>query len=358
MKNQAFNPIAPLTGNDSYMIFSFDRVTLRFGYMNPLFQQFFGSSTCQSGFGAFVNELHEEDRALLESLLRFGDDKSIEGLVLRRITFGQISYLKCNFYPILDTSQVFALAQDISDILEANNVVLKHNAQKNAILTILSHDVVGALSTASTLIDFAYGKASSQEMPKVQEILSVVQQICKSNIQMIRSFLQKEFLTSLSVPVVSVRNDIVDSLRKLVEQYKVMKTQLGVNVIFYSNQDQIFLQVDREKLIQVVNNLISNALKFTPKGGSISVSAVETDRAIELKIQDTGVGIPDHMKHDIFSKFSAARREGLHGEKPNGIGLWVIKTMVEWLGAEISFQSKEGCGTTFVVSFLKEGRPR
>jgi len=321
--------------------------------MNQLFRKRFKSLSLKGTFEEFVNQIHAEDRDRLLSLLPFSVHKAIQGLILRFFLGEDIRHLKCNFYPTKEGGQVFALVEDVTKNVEYNDNLLKHNAKKNAILTILSHDVAGALSTAVNLIDLAQHKAQLGELQNASDALAAAKDICKTNISMIRTFLKKEFLSTLSSPLNTGRHDIVRSLRNLIEQYKVMQSELGIEVLFRSNKEHIYMETDRDKLIQVFNNLISNALKFTPKGGSVMLCAKEKENVIELSVQDNGMGIPDHLKGDIFTKFSAAKREPLNGEESHGIGLWVIKIMVEWLGGNIHFESQENEGTNFLVTFFE-----
>lgn len=346
-------PIPPLTGNTHFLMFSFDLDSGRINYANPLFRQQFKFLSLNGTFDEFLKHIHLEDRDELLSLLPFTGHKAIQGLILRFYLEEDIRHLKCNFYPIKEGGQVFALFEDITQNVKYNDNLLKHNAKKNAILTILSHDVAGALSTAVNLIDLAQRNAQLGEVQKVQEALTAAKDICKSNISMIRTFLKKEFLATLSVPVNTNRHDIVHSLRNLIDQYKVMQHELGIEVLFRTNKEHIYMETDRDKLIQVFNNLISNALKFTPEGGTVTLCAKEKDTVIELSVQDNGIGIPDHLKEDIFTKFSLAKRDALNGEESHGIGLWVIKIMVEWLGGNIHFESQENKGTNFLVTFFK-----
>lgn len=346
-------PIPPLTDNTHFLMFSFDLDSGRITDTNQLFRQRFKFLSIKGTFEEFLKHLHAQDRDRLLSLLPFSEHKAIQGLILRFFLGEDIRHLKCNFYPIKQGGQVFALIEDITQNVEYNDNLLKHNAKKNAILTILSHDVAGALSTAVNLIDLAQRKAQLGEVQMVQEALTAAKDICKSNISMIRTFLKKEFLATLSVPLNTDRHDIVHSLRNLSDQYKVMQSELGIEVLFRSNKEHIYMETDRDKLIQVFNNLISNALKFTPKGGTVTLCATEKETVIELSVQDNGIGIPDHLKEDIFTKFSLAKREALNGEDSHGIGLWVIKIMVEWLGGNIHFESQENKGTNFLVTFFK-----
>jgi len=105
--------------------------------------------------------------------------------------------------------------------------------------------------------------------------------------------------------------------------------------------------------LQVINNLISNAIKFTEDGGAINLSVNEGSETILIEITDTGIGIPQKFHANLFEKFSNARRTGLKGEPSVGLGMSIIKTIVEWHRGKIWFKSEENMGSTFYIEIAK-----
>src|SRR5207253_7910739 len=110
---------------------------------------------------------------------------------------------------------------------------------------------------------------------------------------------------------------------------------------------------DDTKFMQVINNLISNAIKFTPDGGEITVSLEEKEETVLITVADTGIGIPEKFHATLFDKFSAARRPGIKGEPSVGLGMSIIKMIVEWHQGHIWFDSQENKGTTFYIEIPK-----
>ena len=104
----------------------------------------------------------------------------------------------------------------------------------------------------------------------------------------------------------------------------------------------------------MINNLISNAIKFTPDGGHITLSIEDQQDVVLFTVADTGVGIPAKFHDTLFSKFTKARRAGLKGEPSIGLGMSIIKTIVNWHEGKIWFESEEKKGTTFYIELPKE----
>ncbi|MEI8345747.1 MAG: ATP-binding protein [Candidatus Omnitrophota bacterium] len=110
------------------------------------------------------------------------------------------------------------------------------------------------------------------------------------------------------------------------------------------------LWVDPQKITQVINNLLSNAVKFSHPGGKITVRAADAGAdTVEISISDTGVGIPDGELSQIFKPFAKLSVKATRGEKSTGLGMVIVKNIVEAHGGTIRVESAPSKGTT--VSF-------
>jgi signal transduction histidine kinase len=107
------------------------------------------------------------------------------------------------------------------------------------------------------------------------------------------------------------------------------------------------LRADRAKLRRILVNLVSNALKFTPKGGRVRLGASREGPLVRVSVADTGVGIQREDLHDIFDKYAQARSRATRSEKGTGLGLYITRQLVELHGGKISVQSEVGRGSTF-----------
>lgn len=149
------------------------------------------------------------------------------------------------------------------------------------------------------------------------------------------------------------RVDVVRMAKRTVQQYQ--ESERRINKVFHlsASSDSIFIELDENKFMQSINNLISNAIKFTPDGGIITVSLEEEEEAVLFKVADNGIGIPEKYHVTLFEKFTNARRPGIKGEPSVGLGMSIIKTIVEWHHGKIWFESEVNKGTTFYISLPK-----
>lgn len=123
----------------------------------------------------------------------------------------------------------------------------------------------------------------------------------------------------------------------------------GINLIFDTEVEEHFIKCDPDKIERIMLNLLSNAAKYTEKGGTINVDLLFDDLFVKVIVKDSGVGIPDNMKKEIFKKFEQVqnRKEKKLG---SGIGLALVKSLVELHGGNIEVESQLGKGSTFIVS--------
>ena len=116
--------------------------------------------------------------------------------------------------------------------------------------------------------------------------------------------------------------------------------------------DEVKIVGSASLLEMVFNNLISNAIKFTDEGGKISISLKQEKKNVIVKVKDTGCGISQEVGSRIFDKFYQA--DTSHSAEGNGLGLALVKKVIDVIGGEISVESKVGEGSSFIIKLKKE----
>lgn len=249
-------------------------------------------------------------------------------------------------------------AEDITARKEYLEATLKFNAKKNAILEILSHELAAPFANIQGLATLLEHSVSEGET--VEEWIRYIRENAQKGSDLIRNFVDAEFLESSRVVLHKERTDLVAIFRTMLEDYQRAEGLIAKQFILSSPAPSIYLSVDTFKFMQAINNLISNAIKFTPDNGRIEVSIQERPSeatsapAVLISVADNGIGIPAKLQPVVFDKFTKARRPGLRGEKTTGLGMSVIKTIVELHQGRVWFKSTEGEGTTFYVEVPKE----
>lgn len=111
----------------------------------------------------------------------------------------------------------------------------------------------------------------------------------------------------------------------------------------------VTIHADPDKLLRVLNNVIVNAIKFSPEGETIRVRVAEAEKGVTISVQDHGLGIPESAMAHLFDPFTTSKRAGTAGEQAFGLGLYISKQIVEAHGGKIWLESEEGQGTTFYI---------
>ena len=251
---------------------------------------------------------------------------------------------------------IAGLAEDITDFKHYSEVELKFSHKKNAIIQMLAHDLAGPLGTIQSLSSLVTTRVKVYKDEALVNVVGLITETSRSGLRLIRDFLEQEFLESAATVLLKSRVNLVEKCTLLVEQYQASSQSTALQFTLSSSDPSVYANVDEVKFIQVITNLVANAVKFTPDDGQISIRVDDQEEAgtVRVTIRDNGIGIPEKYHAGLFDKFTKARRPGLRQEPTTGLGMSIIKTIVEWHGGKIWFESEENQGTTFFVEVPRE----
>jgi len=136
-------------------------------------------------------------------------------------------------------------------------------------------------------------------------------------------------------------------LHRSIELNRLYADRLKVRYELRGPLPEVSLLADRERLLQVMTNLLSNAAKFSPEGGAIVIGASVGGRLARVTVTDQGPGVPVEFRNRIFEKFAQAAGPATQRHRGSGLGLAISKTIIESMGGQIGFDSVSGTGTTF-----------
>jgi two-component system, OmpR family, sensor histidine kinase VicK len=359
IKNYVLEKIAQ-SQNHLFFIFDFGRKT--FVELNGSFEKVFEepTSTIKQRPEILWEMVHEDDKTFVmdffkETIARLKKEQKVDFRI--KTLSGRLKFISANIFLIEKGSdEVFisGFAQDISEYKAFEQTLFEVSAKKNSALEILSHDLTGPLTMVQNLSYQIQQQCSMVEMADVNMYADLITDTCERAIRMIKSLVNHEFLASSEVTLNIDRLDLVYKINDLILFYKKSEQHILKQFRFNSSVDKIFVEIDEIKLIQVINNLISNAIKFTHDNGIIEISLQETEDSVLIICIDNGIGIPAKDQEFVFDKFTKARRNGLKGEESVGLGLSIVKKIVELHKGKIWFESEENKGTSFFVEIPKK----
>ncbi|WP_210490737.1 PAS domain-containing sensor histidine kinase [Rufibacter aurantiacus] len=340
-------------------LFAFDTDSDQFVYLSPAFKEIFKIQEDQSDIAALLQQVHPDDQEHVLSKLTEANEPGICPEIEFRIKLtGQEEQWVCLRPTVLEQSTgerlIIGQAEDISFQRQYNDNLKKFSNKKNSILNILSHDLAGPMGMIHGLSEILLERLGDKADEDALEIIHLIDKSSQNGTRLIQEFIKKEFLEAANTGVITRRVNLVEKFREALVEYNHFEGKmLSVHFEFTPAQEEIYAQVDDNKFMQAINNLISNALKFTPDGGRITVGLEEKESQVLITVADTGVGIPEQYHATLFEEFTKARRPGLKGEPSVGLGMSIIKTIVEWHHGHIMFESEEGEGTTFYITLPK-----
>lgn len=149
-------------------------------------------------------------------------------------------------------------------------------------------------------------------------------------------------------------NEINDDIINLIENVTLSVADYienkGISITFDTDIEEKIIAHDPEKIERIILNLLSNAVKFTPRDGNIIVKVEDNTSTICIRVKDTGRGIPNSKLDSIFERFVQVDKSLTRNHEGSGIGLSIVKSLVELHGGKISVKSKEGKGTEFIIN--------
>ena len=222
---------------------------------------------------------------------------------------------------------------------------------KKEMIGVVSHELKSPLSSVEMFLSSfsagVFGELGDRAKEKVQRIHQSVVRL----MGLVKELLYLDRLAldmhAEPISVDSLVTASIDTVRELSEQ-------AGIEIVSRNTAGSI--EADRDRLLQVIVNLLSNALKFSPVAGTVTVETRETDGIFECRITDQGRGIPEVFRKEIFEPFQQVDGRDATAKKGTGLGLTISKSIVEQHGGKIGVDSEEGKGSTFWFKIPTSGR--
>lgn len=252
---------------------------------------------------------------------------------------------KRNYRRLEEKNQQLALA-----VAQANHA----NQAKSQFLARMSHEIRTPMNAIVGLTELA--RHRKEEPQQIEEYLDKIETSSQVLLEIINDVLDMSAIESDKMKIAQEPFVLREILNSIYTVYSTQCRQKGIE--FEMNADAVrdnFLEGDGLRLNQVLLNLISNAYKFTPKGGRITVTVTELSGQGEkvyykFIIEDTGEGMTEEMLGRLFLPFEQEGADTAQKHGGSGLGLSIAKNLVELMGGSISCQSEKGIGTTFAVS--------
>ena len=220
----------------------------------------------------------------------------------------------------------------------------KLNALKNEFLSVVSHDLRSPLATIGGYVNYLMKKGNFSEDEK--RYLLIIRDISENLYALVNELLDVSKIETGVMPLNREDADMAEIINTSINNILLLAVDKNNEIVFHNRLEDPVASIDRMKLLQVMNNLITNANKFT-ENGKISVTAEGNETHVSVTVSDSGVGIGPDIIDKLFDSFTYTQTEGTRGEKGSGLGLMICRKFVELHGGSISVISESGRGSRF-----------
>ncbi|GAA4648728.1 hypothetical protein GCM10023116_10010 [Kistimonas scapharcae] len=219
------------------------------------------------------------------------------------------------------------------------------------IISIASHELKTPLTAMHGALAMLQSGIVPPESPQFKELLAIVENNCKRLSRMVTDMLNLERIESGALSLDMATTDLCALVNTAITDDQYYAQQYQVTLQAETPDEPVETMVDADKLHQVLTNLISNAVKASEAGDSVTVrlSRQASDSQVMIAVEDHGTGIPKSFQDHVFDKFAQADDLNTRKHEGTGLGLSICKSIIMEHGGTIDFESTEGEGTTFYV---------
>jgi PAS domain S-box-containing protein len=309
--------------------------------------------------------IYPEDKSksdlYFEILKKDGYYKMYEGRSLTKT--GKVKWIEVNSTEFLidgEKSGSQDIIRDITDrketenkLSEQNQALKESNAAKDKFFSIISHDLKSPFNSIIGFAKLLYERYDTYSDAQKRELIEMIKTQSERTFRLLENLLEWSRLQRGKIQfmpaAVNIKDVIEHEINLILQKANERKIEISTDFEVHS-----ILNADKEMISTIIRNLLSNALKFTPEGGTIAIKIRElttenTPETMEIEVIDSGIGISAENIQKLFRIDQNIKTIGLTGEKGTGLGLVLSKEFIEIHKGKIAVQSIEGKGSTFSI---------
>ncbi|MDI9215886.1 ATP-binding protein [Clostridium tertium] len=304
----------------------------------------------QNTYSSFL-QIPSNDREMLDKEQK--NSSMIRGSNIKVVLNGKDIYIETFYQYIFDVDgeikEIIKVGIDITDNISHQKELEEILKTQEEFFSFIAHEFrtpLTVMSSTTQLLNLVYRK----DLP--EKVVSYIDKISLSTLQQLRLVNNLLDITRADAGYLNInlRNyDIVSMSKAITESVRSFAVRKDINLEFTCNIDKKIIAVDDEKYERILLNLLSNAIKFTPNGKTVKVELDCDASYTNIKVKDEGVGIPKEKQEIIFNRFGQVNNELTRKSEGTGIGLCLVRMLINSMGGKIELTSELGKGSTFII---------
>jgi signal transduction histidine kinase len=228
--------------------------------------------------------------------------------------------------------------------------VSKLNQAKNEFISVASHQLRTPLSSMRWQIELLLKKFGSGLSEKQREGIEGIERLSLRMTRLVNDLLDVTRIDQKRLYLKCEPVNLVEITEEIVKDLLSLARAKNIEIIFNHKPGVPQVLVDKGRMGLVIENLLSNAVKYTLAKGRVEIDLYQRKNQVLFSVKDNGVGIPENQQKYVFEKFFRSNNVLKYQTEGTGLGLYIVKNVIEQLGGEVGFESEEGKGSTFTFS--------
>jgi signal transduction histidine kinase len=255
-----------------------------------------------------------------------------------------------NIYAYSYLATAFAETENTrAEIAQLNKHLVELDNEKNEMLGVVAHDLKNPLSGIRMLAKVMFDESDSLSSSDAREFSTDIMNSAARMFELITNLLDINAIERGAVKVYICEFDFVIIAKALKDNYMQRATAKNITLHFEADADTPFTFADQNATIQVLDNILSNAIKYSPPGKNVWVRCSKSGSKVRCEIKDEGPGLTDDDKSKLFGKFARLSAQPTAGEHSTGLGLSIVKKMAETMNGTVWCESEFGHGASFIL---------
>ncbi len=286
-----------------------------------------------------------------ERVLQHGETSRCDDLELRAAD-GSTRSLSVSIAPLMDGRQVTAMVGVARDVTKQREL----ERMKEDFISTVSHELRTPLTSIRGALGLINRTASAELKDQTRSLLAIADSNSERLLRLIDDLLDLQRLTLTRMRFVFSRQELTPMVEHAVDINRTFAQQYNVAFRLESRVDPMLVRVDRDRFVQIMTNLLSNAAKFSSPNSEVRIAIENVEFGVRISVQDNGPGIPLEFQSRIFQRFAQVDSSDSRRKGGTGLGLNISKSLIEAMNGRIGFYSDLGSGSTFYVELPREPR--